>query len=394
MNIVLLVSSMGTGGAERVASTLVNAWAKREETVTLVVTYSGRGSCFYPLADNVRLIYLADLTGQNRRGLRGYVARFVALRAFIRGHRPDVVISFLTNVNVTAILATRGMHVPVIACEHNDPSADKRSRFWRMACRYVYPHASLVTVLTENVVLPLRRMVPHMSRLAVMPNPLPDELFEQQCVRGPADARKRLISVGRLHEQKQYDVLITAFAALAEAYAQWDLWIWGDGPERAKLAAQIEGAGLKNRVFLPGKTASPWAEMAAADVFVLSSRFEGLPMALMEAMGLGVASIAFDCRSGPRELMRDGSDGLLIPAGDVDAMVRGLRELIANAALRSELGSKAAHSIRERYSVQAVLTHWEELFERVGARAVRPSHDILTRPATPASRTGQPCGRS
>lgn len=92
--------------------------------------------------------------------------------------------------------------------------------------------------------------------------------------------------------------------------------------------------------------------------------------------------------------MRDGSDGLLIPAGDVDAMVRGLRELIANAALRSELGSKAAHSIRERYSVQAVLTHWEELFERVGARAVRPSHDILTRPATPASRTGQPCGRS
>ncbi|WP_165092394.1 glycosyltransferase family 4 protein [Caballeronia sp. SBC2] len=394
MNIVLLVSSMGTGGAERVASTLVNAWAKRGDTVTLVVTYSGRGSCFYPLADNVRLIYLADLAGQNRRGLRGYVARFVALRAFIRGQRPDVVISFLTNVNVTAILATRGMHVPVIACEHNDPSADKRSRFWRMACRYVYPHASLVTVLTENVVLPFRRMVPHMLRVAVMPNPLPDELFEQPCMRGPADGRKRLISVGRLHEQKQYDVLITAFAALAEAYSQWDLWIWGDGPERAKLAAQIEDAGLKKRVFLPGKTASPWAEMAAADIFVLSSRFEGLPMALMEAMGLGVASIAFDCRSGPRELMRDGSDGLLIPAGDVDAMVRGLRELIANAALRSELGSKAAHSIRERYSVQAVLTHWDELFERVGTLAARPSHDTLTRPAAPASREGQPCGRS
>jgi glycosyltransferase involved in cell wall biosynthesis len=373
MNIVMLVSSMGSGGAERVASTLVNAWAKRGDTVTLVVTYSGRGTCFYPLADNVRLIYLADLAGRNRRGLRGYAARFAALRAFIRSSRPDVVISFLTNVNVTAILASSGLHVPVIACEHNDPSADGRSRFWRLACRFVYPRASLVTLLTDNVVAPFRQMVPRMPRLAVMPNPLPDELFEQPRAHTPANGRKRLISVGRLHEQKQYDVLIAAFAALADAFRDWDLWIWGDGPERAKLEAQIKDAGLGARVFLPGKTASPWTEMAGAEIFALSSRFEGLPMALMEAMGLGVAAIAFDCRSGPRELTRDGSDGVLIPPGDVEAMVRGLRQLIADDALRVELGRKAAHSIRERYSVQAVLTLWDALFAQVGARAAPPA---------------------
>lgn len=376
MNIVLLVSSMGSGGAERVASTLVNAWAKRGDTVTLVVTYSGRGACFYPLADGVRLIYLADLAGPRRRGVRGYAARLSALRTLIRSRKPDVVVSFLTNVNLAAIMASAGLRVPVIVCEHNDPSADGRSRFWRVACRLAYPHASLVTLLTENVVAPFRQMVPGMPRVAVMPNPLPDELFEVSATRPVADAaqpgtstdcRRRLISVGRLHEQKQYDVLIAAFASLAGAFAHWDLWIWGDGPERAKLEAQIAAAGLAERVFLPGKTASPWTEMARSDVFALSSRFEGLPMALMEAMGLGVATIAFDCRSGPRELTRNGSDGLLIPAGDVHALELGLRRLFDDDALRAEFGRRAAHSIRERYSVSAVLRLWDAVFERVGA---------------------------
>jgi glycosyltransferase involved in cell wall biosynthesis len=378
VNIVLLVSSMGSGGAERVASTLVNAWAKRGDTVTLVVTFNGRGTCFYPLADGVRLLYLADLAGLNRRGVSGYAARLFVLHTLIRDCKPNVVISFLTNVNLAAILASAGLRVPVIVCEHNDPTADGRSRFWRLACRLAYPHASLVTLLTENAAARFRKMVPGVRRVAVLPNPLPLELFEVSrvplvsdeaylSISTDKDRRRRLVSVGRLHEQKQFDVLIAAFASLAGAFPQWELWIWGDGPKRGELEAQIAAAGLSLRVFLPGKTASPWTEMARSDVFALSSRFEGLPMALMEAMGLGVATIAFDCRSGPRELMRNGSDGLLIPADDANALQEGLRRLFADDTLRAELGHRAAHSIRERYSVDAVLRLWDELFERVGA---------------------------
>ena len=396
MNIVLLVSSMGTGGAERVASTLVNAWAKRGDTVTLVITFSGRGTCFYALANEVRLVYLADLAGQKRSGLRGYAARLRALRTLLCDSRPDVVISFLTNVNISAILASRGLRVPVIVCEHNDPAADGRSRMWRLACRFLYPQASLAAVLTENVVASLRQMVPRMTRVAVMPNPLPDELFDRPDLRGVSrergvtehgSCRRRLISVGRLHEQKQYDLLIAVFKALADAFPQWDLWIWGDGPERARLEAQVADAGLSGRVFLPGKTASPWAEMACSDVFVLSSRFEGLPMALMEAMGLGMAAIAFDCRSGPRELMRAGSDGWLIPPGDAYGLEQGLRCLFADDALRAELGRRAAHSIRERYSAKAVLDMWDAQFERVGARARSAN---AARPAGAAERSTMP----
>jgi glycosyltransferase involved in cell wall biosynthesis len=377
MKILLLVSSMGSGGAERVASTLVNAWAKRGDSVTLVLTFSGRGECFYPLADGVRLIYLADLAGVRRSGVRGYSARLSTLRGLIRDGEYEVVISFLTNVNVAAIVASAGLHVPVIVCEHNDPSADGRSRFWRTACRIAYPRASMVTLLTQSAAAEFKRTNPKVRRLFVMPNPLPCELFAvskssiapvESGLNRAEDRPRRLVSVGRLHEQKQHDVLVAAFASLACEFAQWELWIWGEGVKRAALEAQVAAVGLEGRVFFPGKTNLPWTEMARSDVFALTSRFEGLPMALMEAMGLGVAAISFDCHSGPRELMRDGSDGLLIPMGDQYALEQGLRRLFVDDSLRAELGRSAAQSIRERYSVDTVLRQWDVLFERVGVR--------------------------
>src|ERR1700710_1485712 len=127
MKIILLVSSMGSGGAERVAATLVDAWAERGDDVTLVATFAHRGPCFYPLSDKVRFVHLADIVDRQGRGLLQYAARIKALRSLIRHSGAEVIVSFLTNVNVMAIVASLGLKVPVIACEHNDPSADGRS---------------------------------------------------------------------------------------------------------------------------------------------------------------------------------------------------------------------------------------------------------------------------
>jgi len=369
MKIILLVSSMGSGGAERVAATLVNAWAERGDSVTLVATFSGRGTCFYPVTSNVRFVYLADLSAGRRRGLLGYASRFMALRALIRSSEPDVIVSFLTNVNVAGILASTGLGIPVIACEHNDPSADGRSTFWRLLCRLVYPRASAVTVLTDNVVTPFRAMVPRVAHIAVMPNPLPDELFQQPRAAPDPTARRRLISVGRLHPQKNYGLLIDTFASLANEFPQWDLWIWGDGQERVQLEAQIAQRSMAGRIVLAGVTPSVWVEMARSDAFVMSSRFEGFGLALAESMALGVPAVAFDCPSGPRQLTRDGNDALLVAPGDAQAMADALRRLLADESLRAELGRKGAISMRERYSVHAVMRIWDDLFARVGVRA-------------------------
>jgi glycosyltransferase involved in cell wall biosynthesis len=373
MKILLLVSSMGSGGAERVAATLVNAWSERGDDVTLVATFSKRGPCFYQLSEKVRFVHLADRVCRQGHGPLQYVARIKALRSLIQDAGADVIVSFLTNVNIMTILASRGLKVPVIACEHNNPSADGRSRLWSLLCRFLYPKANLLTVLTESIAVSFREMVPAARQIAVIPNPLPGELLAQSYTPADRAGRKRIVAVGRLNRQKQFDVLISAFAKLAGQIEDVDLWIWGEGGEREFLEAEVARLGMTKRIFLPGNTPTPWSEMARARAFAVSSRFEGLPMALMEGMALGVPCVSFDCPSGPRELTRGGRDGLLVPQGDANALTDAMTRLLLDDTLCQEIGRRAAISVRERYGLQAVLPKWDELFAQVGTGMVLSS---------------------
>jgi glycosyltransferase involved in cell wall biosynthesis len=368
MKIILAVNAMQDGGAERVAATLVNAWAARGDSVTLVATFSGRGSCFYPLSSKVKLVFLADAAPRTRHGAASYFTRFKAFRSLVQDTRPDVIVSFLTSVNISTIVASRGLGIPIIVSEHTNPVADGRSAFWKLLCRLVYPKADAVTLLTHGVVAAFKKRVPGIRHLVVMPNPVPDELLLKKRQPFREGSRKRLIALGRLHELKQFDLLIDAFALLADRFADWDLWIWGEGSKRGALEAQVARLGLGGRVHLPGQTPTPWDEMARAQAFVLSSRYEGLPMALMESMALGLPCVSFDCPSGPGELTRNGRDGLLLPPGDAKELAGALCSLFSDERAAEEFGMRAAQSIRERYSLQKVLLDWDELFIRLGAR--------------------------
>ncbi|SAK80487.1 group 1 family glycosyl transferase [Caballeronia hypogeia] len=371
MKIFLLVSSMGTGGAERVAATLVNAWVERGDEVTLVPTFSGGGALFYPVDERVRVVPLAGLVEGDGHGLSRYLARVAALRKLIRESRPDVLISFLPNVSIMTLLASRGLSIPVIACEHNNPSVDGRSRLWTVLCRLFYPRARIVTVLTESIVEAFRKMVPGARSIVVVPNPLPNEVFERGLARKEGSERKRVMSVGRLTAQKQFDVLIDAFATVAQERDDVDLWIWGEGSDRVSLEAQIARLGMRERIFLPGTTDALYSELSKARAFAMSSRFEGMPMALMESLALGLPCVASDCPSGPRELTRDGRDGLLVPVGDREALTEALRRLVSDDHLCREMGRQAADSMRERYGLQAILPLWDRLFASVGAKTMR-----------------------
>lgn len=383
MKIVLLVSSMHAGGAERVAATLVNAWSARGDEVTLIPTFSSGGYCFYPVSDAVDLVWLADYAGTRRSGRFSAAHRLLALRRLIRSRSPDVVVSFLTNVNVAAILATWGMKVPVIVCERTNPAVSRSaSGVWRTLRRWLYPRADMVTVQADATVAPFARLVPGIRRLAVIPNPLPDTLanrppVDMSALSGTAggaldpvsglSARKRLMAMGRMVPDKQFAMLIDCFATLAEQHPEWDLWIWGEGPEREALGERVLLAGLQERIQLPGRTEMPWDELACAQGFVLSSAVEGFPNVLLEAMALGLPCVTFDCPSGPREMTRDGADGMLVPAGDAQALQAALHTLMSDAALRVELGERAAVAVRRRYALPAVLDAWDALFAQVGA---------------------------
>lgn len=142
-----------------------------------------------------------------------------------------------------------------------------------------------------------------------------------------------MLAMGRLAHEKGFDFLLNAYARLAEEYPDWDLWIWGDGPERATLEIQVTALGLAGRVFLPGRTKQPWDEMEKADIFVLPSRFEGFGMVMLEAMGLGTPVIAFDCPSGPREVSRNGQ-----PPQDADALAVAMARIMNDRDERVRLG--------------------------------------------------------
>jgi GalNAc-alpha-(1->4)-GalNAc-alpha-(1->3)-diNAcBac-PP-undecaprenol alpha-1,4-N-acetyl-D-galactosaminyltransferase len=362
--IVFLVSSLGGGGAERVASTLCNAWAARGDRVTLIPTFSGGGTAFYPLDKRIELVYLACVVSGNGKTPIGYVKRLLALRQLIHSREADVVISFLSNVNVAAILAVCGLKVPLIICERTDPMAMPMPQSLLFATKLLYRFADVLVVQTQALAVKIIHFFPGVKCISAIANPVPETLLSlprKEC----SSERKILLSLGRIVDEKQVHLIIEVFLKLHDQFSEWDLHIYGEGPARPRLEKQVQESGIINRIFLKGSTSEPSRVMANADVFVMASKYEGFPNALLEAMAIGLPCVSFDCPSGPREMSADGKYALLVPAGSVEGLESALGKLFGSDALRSELGQNARHSIQQRYTLTAVLAQWDTLFHEV-----------------------------
>lgn len=368
MKIVLLTSSLSSGGAERVASTLANAWVVfRGDKVTLIPTFSGGGEPFYALSPKVEMIYLADKVGGIlNTSSKYYFSRFFALRNLIVELRPDVVVSFLPNVNVAAILTTWGTSIPVVVCERNDPTQQPIGRMWSVACRSLYRFADAVTVQTQSVAKSIHSVYGGLRNVTAISNPISEELARCQRDVENSHDRRVLLSMGRLVNEKRVDRIITAFASVHGEFAEWDLHIYGDGPLSCQLKEQVAQAGLSGRVIFKGRTSNPWEAMAQADAFVMASAYEGFPNALLEAMAVGLPCVATDCLSGPREITCNGEDALLVSTEDAHELQVALKQLLADGELRTTLGAKARESVRARYSLATVLKHWDSVFASIG----------------------------
>lgn len=365
MKILLLVSSMGSGGAERVASILANAWATRGDEVTLMPTFSGRGDCFYELSTNVRLIYLADLVSSQKRTWINQITRLVTLRQFIKTEQPDVIVSFLSNVNVAAVIASFGLSIPVIICERTDPFARSTSLQLKLACRLTYPFASMLMLQTQAVATKYMASGWSSKHLKVIANPISEQLLTIHR-HTHTDTKKTLLSIGRLDAGKQFDLLINVFARLAQRHSDWSLRIIGEGILQAALQQQIIELGLESCVELAGRSSMIGEELARADIFALTSSYEGFPNVLLEAMVVGLPCVAFDCPSGPREMTLEGQVALLIPINDEQALTTALDKLMLDADLRATLGHQARESVINRYSVEKILAQWDLLFQELG----------------------------
>ncbi len=356
MRLTLVIPSLNPGGAERVLSVLANHWVAQGHAVT-VVTYDDQGEPpFYDL--DSRVVHRALRLGGARgilRGMWNLSRRVRVLRREILASKPDAVLSFMETTNVLALLAMLGTGIPVTVAERTDPHRYRPGRLWDVLRRLLYGRAHAIVTQTERAAEFFR---PRWNdRLHVIPNPVPpppapDSLDPRLPVSGPA-----IVSVGKLVHLKGYDVLVTAFAKVAPRYPDWNLVIYGAGDQLNTLSEWAAALGVGERVHFPGVTRTPYAVMRQAGVFVLSSRFEGFPNTLCEAMACGLPVIATDCPSGPREIVTDGVDGLLVPNEDATALAEALERLMSDPELRVRLG-RAAEKITERFSVDSVGERW------------------------------------
>ena len=297
--------------------------------------------------------------------LAAQVTRVRQLRAALDLVRPDLVISFLTRTNIITLLAARDL--PVIVSERNNAELQPVGRLWSWLRRRLYPRAAALVTMTGGAMAQFASFAPPVQM--VIPNHAEPYHGER-----PILGAGRLVAVGRLVDQKGFDLLLEAFAKAAANHPGWTLTIWGEGPERAALERQRDRLGLNDRVRLPGLTRSPGEWINEADLFILSSRFEGWGLVVGEAMAAGIPTISFDCDFGPSEMIEDGVTGLLVPNGDVTELARQLERLFANDEERKRLG-EAGYEAMKRYSVPAVVSRWLALITGIQpfAGKVEPS---------------------
>lgn len=369
MRIALAISSLRAGGAERVMSSMASWWARRGNRVTLV-TLGGSDDDFHRVDDRVARVTLG-VTGESRGALdaaRGNARRIRALRGALRAAQPDVVVSFVDITNVLAVAATRGMSAPLVISERTDPNHFPIGRMWTTLRRLAYPFAGALVVQSEGMRAWGDSAMRDPSRVVVIPNPVdlpgPDDAGDRVPPAYWRPDRRHVLAIGRLDDGKAFDLLLRAFSDALGPKPEWDLVIMGEGPARAALEGLRAELGLEDRVRLPGRVHDPWAVGRAADMLVLSSRFEGFPNVILEAMAHGVPPVSFDCPIGPRHILTDGRDGLLVPPGDVRGLAAAIGRVAESDAFRTALASEAARSA-QRYETGTVMEQWNDLIARL-----------------------------
>lgn len=367
----LVISTLGAGGAERVLTTLANWWVATGHVVTLV-TLSDGSDDFYRLDARIERVALGVMRPARRpdEAVVQNLRRIRSLREAISASRPDVVISFMNTVNVLTLLATIGLGVPTIVSERTDPRTHPIGRAWSFLRTHSYSRAYAVVVQTRSVAEHMAGAM-RLRRCVVIANPLAPLSAQdgKTAAQTKHAALRTVMAMGRLSEEKGFDLLIEAFALTRPRESGWRLVIIGDGPQRKALEVIARRLGVDDIVEFAGRIRRPEVVLSTAEIFVLSSRYEGFPNALLEAMALGIACVATDCHSGPADIIRHGLDGLLVPSESVAALATAIKSLIDDDVLRAGLALHA-REVRERFSVDRIAAQWDALLvDAAGAPA-------------------------
>ncbi len=386
----LLMNAFSMGGTIRTTYNVAAALAERHQ-VEIVSVYRRRAGSRFALDPRVTLRVLSDQVppdGDTAGHPYGQcvgpqeLARRVPSLLMPRSERRYRNFSLLTDVRMATflrrldsdVLVTTRPGLNLVAARFANPSvlrvgqehlflANHPPALRRQIARH-YPKLDLVSVLTERDAEDYRAYLGGRVRVVRVPNAVPDP-----GIRRAGDA-KVVIAAGRLTRQKGFDLLVDAFAQVAHRYPDWQLHIYGSGEERGRLLAQILRLRLERQVRLMGYSGTLSEKLSQAALYAMSSRVEGFPMVLLEAMAVGLPVVSFDCTNGPADLVRQGANGVLVPAGDVGGLADALCTMMADPGRRARMGEAARATARE-YDIGRISHRWETLFDELsrGPRA-------------------------
>lgn len=359
--IAFYVNSLAKGGAERVAVNLVKFFKQEGNDVVLVTSRVLPDE--YDEPEGVRRIISEAPHGEIKNRVKYFWGRFCRIRKIWKAERPELIVAFIGKINIMALLTSWGMGIPVIVSVRSDPNREYGTKLLKFLSKTLFFKAKGIVVQTQDA----KDYFPALMRkkIIILPNSLNPRFMKP---RFAGQRQNEIVSVGRLDANKNHQMLIRAFGAVAREYPAMQLIFYGDGlpesttrPELEELAA---GLGLRDRIHFMGRCNDVEERICESRIFALTSNVEGMPNALLEAMSLGLACISTDCPcGGPRTVIRDGENGFLIPVGDTKALEAALRRILEDPELEERLGKNAA-KLQEELAPEKVNHMWLDYLKR------------------------------
>ena len=360
MKIVCYVNKLSDGGAERVMSVLANGLSRMNNRVILVTDYMTPNE--YPVDPCItRAILDGEFSGVCSKGrITRTLRRIFQIRSICKKHKADIIVSFASEANFRAILATRCLNTKNLISVRVDPKVGYRDKKTAVLAKQLYPLADGCVFQTADAQAWFPSEIQKKSKVIL--NPVSNAFFGV----APAETRtKRIVSCGRLGKQKRFDLLIDAFNLICDDFPEYKLEIYGQGELQSELQAQIDSLGRQNRISLMGRCNDVPNTIRDASVFVLCSDFEGLPNALMEAMVLGIPVISTDCSGGgARALIDQSVNGRIVSCGDTRALADAIRAYLEDPEKADQHGKKAAEKATG-FSTERIVAVWEAYIKEI-----------------------------
>lgn len=352
--IMFYINAIHDGGAERVILQLAERFAQVGYRSVLVTSFVDTWE--YPVPQGVERLSLEQAQTEQSR-LKKNVQRIKKLRTLIKEYRPCVLISFMAEPNYRALLASLGLPVKTVISVRNDPEIEYRGRAGHILAKTLLPTADGCVFQTEDA----KSWFPEVlqKKSVIIMNQVNPKFFEIERNAEPRD----IVTTGRLNPQKNHELLIRAFSRIADKTDE-NLKIYGAGELKEQLTELIDELGISERVFLCGASDDVPAVLAGAKLFVMSSDYEGMPNSLLEALAAGLPCISTDCPcGGPREVIENGENGLLVPVKDEEKLAEAMLALLSDSTLAEKMAAEAKHRA-EKFRPDAVFAQWREFIER------------------------------